>query len=472
MYRGCIQRCPLILSQSINASNSVYVSNTGDDSTGQVGNLAKPYRTFQAALAAVANIAEITIFLYPGTYTIDNMNLTGTTRPVSVLTNIEDGTGFGHLNTRIVIIGSGINNTRVNVTSTIITDTVYMSLQDMYIASINMPLISAKNGSLNFSNCYIQTTYNTSSDPAINPNYIVYTTGSVLRVYSGSFILISTPGNPTNVVMTYSDYLATYLYTRFYHDAYSQTSTDILTSLTTMGGHGEIAAYYTETYLVEPGNDEYSTVSVIYLDGQANVVLQDNSILALTAGSPVPAGNLFKFFDPKSTLSPSNTITITNQAISGLSNFTTVDTSLPPGSYQNIAWDTNTISSGGFFVNKVGAINANGLSATTNTVSRPNYTPNDSDYLIFYTGTAPDNAIVLSSTTSTGNPINDGRIIVVFNGTDNQITVVGDVLGANLVPYRVSYLPLQSSESATFQYVASQNTWVQTASTKRSGGAL
>lgn len=70
-------RCPIILSQSINVSDTVFVSNSGDDSTGQVGNLAKPFRTLSAALVAVKTISspQRTISLSPGTYLANNLTI-------------------------------------------------------------------------------------------------------------------------------------------------------------------------------------------------------------------------------------------------------------------------------------------------------------------------------------------------------------------------------------------------------------
>jgi len=415
---------------------------TGCDTTGQVGNLAKPFRSFDAAFNAIKGLQEATIFLYPGHYTVGSITLEGISTPEPVIYNLYDAAGLGRLTPRIFIIGNSVENTRLDVTTTIVTNTVMLWFRDLTIAAINMPVIKASNSIIDFSNCYIQSTYNESSDGGLN--YIVYTTGTFLRVCGGGFSLISTPGNPTNIIMSYSDFVCTLLYTRFDHNAYAQNTVNIPTTITTVGGHGEIDVYYTETYLIEPGNDEYSTVSVVYLDGPARVTLQDTSMFAFTATSPVPAGQLFRFCDPTSVISPDNVINVVNQAISGLSNFVKVDHTLPPGSYQNMSWDTETIPNIGFQVNRVGAVRANGLCLTTNIVSSSSYTPNDGDYLIYYTGSGTIN---LTDSTSNGNPVNNGRVIVVYNGGSSPIVVIG--------------YTIQPNTATTFQYVNSVG-WIKT----------
>jgi hypothetical protein len=62
------------ISAGTNLTQSIFVTQNGDDATGEIGNMSKPFATLESASQA-ATIGS-TIFVYPGTYTVEaNYNL-------------------------------------------------------------------------------------------------------------------------------------------------------------------------------------------------------------------------------------------------------------------------------------------------------------------------------------------------------------------------------------------------------------
>ena len=56
-----------------NLTQSIFVTQNGDDTTGTIGNMSKPFATLESASQAA--ITGSTIFVYPGTYTLGTDNL-------------------------------------------------------------------------------------------------------------------------------------------------------------------------------------------------------------------------------------------------------------------------------------------------------------------------------------------------------------------------------------------------------------
>lgn len=428
----------------IPTSHTAYVSETGNDLTGQLGDRAKPFQTLDAAIKAGDSLSHLTVIVAAGTYTLSYLPVGRVLPPPAVLSDLlESGNSYTK---HIVIVGAYIYSTTI-LTNGLTFSGLLITFNNVYLRSVNQPVLSAINSLLLLNSCYIQSTYNESSSGGLN--YIVYATNTLVSVSRGSFSLISTPGNPTNIIVCYSDVGLNLHYCRFYHYAYAQTSVNIPTTLTLVGGRGSIITFFTEAYLGEPGNDEYSIVSVVYLDGPTKLTMQDCAITTSNVGSLIPAGQLFQFFDPTSTLDPSNDLVVNNFSLNGVSKFVKVSTELPPGgSYQNIAWDIEAIPTGGFYVNRHGLIGANGIALTTNMVSG-SYTISSNDYLVYSTGTE----VILGDTRSSGVPIVEGRVVVIVNGGTGPLAVTGHLAFSSPV--------LEPTTSATFQYLSKVG-WVKT----------
>ena len=60
---------------NIPMSDTVFVSATGSDGSGQIGNMARPFRTISAAIAAAKTITSIqrTVSISSGTYEVDGL---------------------------------------------------------------------------------------------------------------------------------------------------------------------------------------------------------------------------------------------------------------------------------------------------------------------------------------------------------------------------------------------------------------
>lgn len=412
----------------------MYVSPGGSNSKGK-GTAAKPFRTIAKALTVSNNIIVL-----PGTYT-ESISLTGEIHPVTV-PNGPVQSVMGDITT-VVIRGLSDYNTRINLTTPITCDKVSLTLNGLTVAAINSPAIEAHASLLNIENCYIQSTYNAQSGGGTN--YIIHTVNTLTR-FQAALISLTEPPNPTNIIMFYAEGNTSVLeYTRFLHNAFNAQGSDVLTGFNIVGGFGDFTITSTEVLLEAPGNDQFGKITMVKPTGPLRLSMANNTFTTITPNTPIPAGKEFRLIDNAPT---GSSITVTNQSIIGLDRFETVDTSLPEGSYQNIAWDQAEVSTP-FSVNKRGGIKVSDFSTMT-TQAQGSYTLKEGDYLV-------SGASRVSLPASS-----EGRIVVIANTTNGTTLIVGPIISSYAVQGAVGLRP---SETATFQY--SSDKWIQIGGTQR-----
>jgi len=447
----------------INTSNTAYVSNSGNDGTGQVGNAARPFLTLDAALAATmktdANTPDIsndtnsgTIYLYTGIYSLDSQTLTGFADSLGIHTNIH-------------IVGPGFSDVTINITGAPLTlNNINITFHSVTLASVNMPVIVTDPNTLaviiSFSNCYVQSTYNGSSSPGTNYVVAAYA-NSFIRFDNSVVALFSTPDNPTDIVMVYNEFSMTMSKTRLYSYIISPGLTNVPSKLDFVGGKGDFDLTYNYILLSVPGNAEFSNVSVIYPTGTLTLSLIELGMANFIPGTQIPAGKLFQFFDPSSTIDNNSNFTLSNVTITGLSSFENVSTVFPAiGSYRNVSWDFDSLPDNGFFVDKYGGINVRTLAPEATSFSG-DYTLTLIDYLLVFTGNTGTLTLLPAN--------NNGRIISVVNGGTGSLTITTSTTGLiapNVLAVMGSVsIVLQPGRGITLQYITSLNQWVATGAT-------
>ena len=413
-----------------------YVSTSGSDKKGKVGDMTKPFRTISEALRASNNVVVL-----PGIYT-ESITITGKAKPVKVPNSpVQDIKGDI---TTIVIRGASGYNTRIDLTSPIRCDKVSLKLKNLTVAAVNMSAIEASDSFLDISECYIQSTYN--SKASTGTNYVVHTVNTFTR-FQAALILLTEPTNPADLVMFYAEGNTSLIeYTRFIHNALEIHGHNIPTKLDIVGGSGNFILSFTELLLEAPGNVQFNNINMIDLTGPTTLSMDNNTFTTFTPNTPIPAGKSFSLISEQGTKS---NISVVNQTMIGLRRFENVNTTLPQGSYRNISWDIEQLPTIGFSVSKSGGVRLSSMS-TQVTKASGTYHTKESDYLI----TGADDVHLTPSAI--------GRMIVVAN-TGTGVTVIHGKIVSSYSVHGV--VALKASETATFQYDG--QVWIQTSSTQK-----
>lgn len=380
-------------------SQVAFLSLTGNDATGQLGNMANPFRTFPAAVQAASTVPTGgTVFVSPGDYEAGDITITNSLYVV----------GFQTDPINIVVVQP----------LTINGGAVYVN--NASFVGKNVPLCNVTNNGTFYvaEGCVVRVDYTqdgtyTSMFLADDSSYIAVDVASAILnvstglsntysltkggkvIVSGAVISITTPstsGNMPNILLFDEPILAM--------------------------NNSEIVAFVYDNVMYQALTLFSGTSSVVSSDFRTSNYQTSN------------IGGSFQIGTSSSTL-------FINMVIRGSARFNNLNPS-PSGTY-DILWDTPFVPDTGFNVNNTGSLKTQGLSTAAKEVYS-DYQIVINDYLIVYGGSG-NASITLPAKTQ------NGAIYVIYNDSDSTVTIYqGD---------GTEFYTLASHSSVTIHFVNS-----------------
>jgi hypothetical protein len=430
---------PAGLSSVISVSDTVFVSKTGNDQTGRVGDPARPFLTLNAAVAAAKTIPSLqrTIRLTAGTFNVSHLT-------IDVSLNLQGDRGTLIVATTPLVLYGDTKYTNVRASN------LKLSATDNTCLSV-----TGKSNFLGYG-VEIEGEFTTTGG-----SIITGTSQASIGLFHSTITLYPYPNLSQPIhMLSCEGGISVIGSTLVILGRVFPTPTTFGPIVFIKGSsfiYMQSGSLYIEMEnpLTNPANPlgtyNFQSISLLELTGTSDVSLFDNSLSILSLkfvgkDYDIPIGDYFYLFSPTSTTAGS-IITIQGLSIDVFRRFVNPTLNFPQdtlvNNYTSIHTDVRSLPDVGFLIGTEGTIKPQGIAPNAVEVTGP-FQALLNNYLMVVTQPA---SIVLPRGYN-------GQTMVVINAQSTTVTVTYNAIDGSF-----QEIPVMAGNSATFYYLLSKDRW-------------